>query len=238
MARLGQPPTPSAVRSHRARAQAPPTRAAPPAAWDVASLQRLAGNHAVSRVLAGVTVQRLVAKDVMWEHYHEAYQSRMRIKKDYQIDQRWTGLFLHFERQLYAAKEGANVNGDVAYDAVPVQDAHDNLAAMGFDAPPPAADPNVSVARALVTAANARWAAFRNNRRLNRGAWAGSQTHGARPADYVQTTPAVLAVLTAMQVAQGGRLGNWWLMASDTSPSGHSLHRGAIDARGDFIYHL
>ena len=101
---------------------------------------------------------------------------------------------------------------------------------------------NVNVAAVAMSsvlhAAKLRFQAFQYNVQLNRGAWAGSNTHGDQPPDYVQTTAGVIANLTARQVAMGGRLGVWWIMTSGTAPSGQALHRSGVDARGDFIYHL
>ncbi|WP_347350125.1 hypothetical protein [Intrasporangium sp.] len=223
---------------HTARpAHAPgPVPGRPPSPQLVLSLQRAVGNHAVATLLGGPSVQRLVSKDDLWDHYFDAYSSRMRTRG--RIDQRWTDVFFHFENRLYGAKAQVATVGDAAYDAAGVQDAHDNLAALGFAALPPSPDPNVAAARAVITVANTRWSAFRGNGGLNRGAWAGSATHGEQPPNYVQTAAGVIAELRNMQLAQAGRIGSWWLMASDTAPSGNALHRGGVDARGDFIYHL
>jgi hypothetical protein len=101
-----------------------------------------------------------------------------------------------------------------------------------------AVDPTEALVRGVIAAANVRFQAFRGNALLNRGAWAGSATHGAQPGDYARTPAATIAAINTKQVRMGGNLGSWWLMQSDTAPSGNALHRGAVDARGDFIYHL
>lgn len=217
--------------------RAPASGCSPHSVERLASLQRTAGNQAVSALLAGATVQRLVGKDDLWDRYHDAYWARMNAGRRV-IDGTWTQRFFLFEQRLYAAKGQEAALGTGAYAAVPVQDAHDRLHELGFHAPAPAEDPDVVASRAVFRHAAGRWAAFRGDAGLNRGAWAGSSTHGGRPADYVQTAAAVVDVIRQRQVSGGGRVGAWWLMVSDSAPSGHALHRGGIDYRGDFIYHL
>lgn len=213
------------------------TRHAPHHGEHLAVLQRLAGNQAVSALVGGLAVQRLVDKDTLWDHYFDAYSARMNVKTR-AIDYTWMQRFFRLEERLYAAKAQETDQGPGVYAGQPLQDAYDRLHELGFDAPAPAEDPHLAASRGVLRHANQRWNAFRGDNQLNRGAWAGSASHGPRPNDYAQTAAAVIAVLQQRQLAGGGQIGAWWLMVSDSAPSGRALHRGAIDLRGDFIYHL
>jgi hypothetical protein len=184
---------------------------------------------AASALAAAGVVQRAGGKDQMWDDYFTAYGALMARARNQPVDHDWRVAFFLLEQRLYAAKAA---NDDAQYLGQGVQDAHTALVTRGLlpQAPPP--DQNVQVARALLVEANVRWQAFRGNTGLNRGAWAGSALHGARPANYVQTAPAVLTALTGLVQLP------WWKMQSDSAPSGWALHRGGVDDRGDFIFHL
>lgn len=209
----------------------------PHSAAHLVELQRLAGNQAVAALVGGLTIQRLVDKDTLWDAYGDAYWARMNARNR-AIDPLWTKRFFKLEEQLYEAKALEATQGPNVYNAAKVQGAHDKLHELGFDAPAPAEDPNEKASREVLRHAKQRWSAFRRNAQLNRGAWAGSTSNGPQPNDYVQTSAAVIAVLRQRQVSGRGRIGAWWLMASDSAPSSNALHRGACDDRGDFIYHL
>lgn len=178
-------------------------------------------------------IQRAGTADQMWDDYFEAYDNLMSVKKNTNtvVDLTWRNRFYHLENLLYQAKDPAN---PTHYNDANVQDAHTQLMLLGVLPPAPQPNPNMTAARALIIAANARWAVFRGNYHVNRGAWAGSASHGPRPADYVQTPAGPIQVIRDRKIA----IGEWWIMASDSAPSGCALHRRGFDARGDFIYHL
>lgn len=184
-----------------------------------------------------VVVQR-ATEDEMWDAYLDAYLARMRTK-DSQISQRWIQAFFHLERLLYQAKEAQDPN---AYNDERLQRAYDTMQMIGLVPgvrPAPNQQAILGATNVLQHAAT-RFNAFGQNGQLNRGAWAGSNQHGPRPGDYQQTGQAIINHLVDRQVARGdGTIdGTWWIMRSDTAPSGRSLHRRAFDVRGDFIYHL
>jgi hypothetical protein len=193
-------------------------------------LQAALGNQVVQRML----IQRFPEAE-MWDNYLDAYSGKMRYKKTSDLDATWLNRFRELELALYDAKENG---GGVRYQATRVQDAYGRLLALGFEPVEAGEDPDAVEGRNVLAAANGRFQAFSGNPHMNRGAWAGSTSHGAQPNDYLQTAAGVIAALRNRQRLQGGRLGSWWLMQSDSSPSGYSLHRGRIDVRGDFIYHL
>ena len=92
--------------------------------------------------------------------------------------------------------------------------------------------------RGIIQSANARFQTFRGNPLLNRGAWAGSNSYGVKPGDYAPTPDINIQRLQNKQIRMGGNLGSWWIMQSNEATTGWALHRGAVDDRGDFIYHL
>jgi len=203
-------------------------------------IQRLAKNNVIQLALYDTgysapmgVVQRAGPPNQMWDDYFDAYENLMSVKRNsnHVIDPTWRNYFYHLEDLLYQAKDHGN---PTQYHDPNVQDAHSQLMTLGVVPPAPAPDPNQTAAQALVVAANARWAVFRGNPLVDRGAWAGSNNHGPRPGDYVQTGAGPINVIRH----QGIALGAWWIMQSDTAPSGWALHRGGVDARGDFIYHL
>jgi hypothetical protein len=220
----------------------------------ILQLQRTIGNQAVLRMLAGVSsdrvqrlsnsslvasvqtntpvIQRVVGESVLWDAYFAAYDAKMSKanigRRDVQW-QTWLQAFHRLEEALYEAKKPLPAYN---YNSDEVQTRYDRLIHLGLTPPDAEPDPLVAAANTILHDARVRFNAFRGNNGLNRGAWAGSATHGGQPNDYVQTPNAVIDRLRAKN------LGNWWLMQSDSAPSGNALHRGAVDNRGDFIYHL
>ena len=186
-------------------------------------------------------VTQLVDADenTLWDAYFTAYNAKMDpATKNRRDDQwhNWLQLFHNFETSIYLAK---NQGGGTAYAAAQVQDRYETLVHIGLRPPAAVPDANVAAANTVLQVASTRFGAFRGNPILNRGAWAGSNTHGGRPPDYAQTAQGVITTLRQRQVANGGKLSNnWWIMQSDTAPSGFALHGPGTDARGDFIYHL
>lgn len=178
-----------------------------------------------------LVIQR-ATEDQITDLYFDAYHALMDSKREADIAQAWRVAFRTLETQYNLARTANDFTGAA------VQNAYNALLAAGGAVPPePAESPHRRAAKLLLAEARARFSAFRGNPHLNRGAWAGSTAHGAQPPDYVRTAAAVVANLRAWQVSLHGRLGEWWLMASDSAPSGAALHRRG-DTRGDFIFHL
>ncbi len=90
------------------------------------------------------------------------------------------------------------------------------------------------LATAVLTHANERFNAWRTGAEANRGAWAGSNSHGEQPGDYEAVANTTLQQLTLI-LPHGG----WRLAFSLSAEEGNSLHRYGGAAKGqDFIYHL
>ncbi len=205
-----------------------------PQARKAAQLRAMADKYVASKAIQRVAVvQRAGTANQMWDDYFDAYDNLMSVKQNTNaiVDLTWRNYFYHLENLLYQAKDP---NSPVQYQDHNVQTAHTNLMAIGVQPPAPAPSPDEVTAQGLLIAANARWRVFRGNPLVNRGAWAGSANHGPQPGDYVQTAQGPINVLRQARIA----LGSWFVMQSNTAPSGWSIHRYGVDARGDFIYHL
>ena len=176
-------------------------------------------------------VQMQKTEQELWDGYFEAYDNRMNTKGRNDLEWRnWLQLFFNLETALFGVRKHEVAWG--SYDSERVQSCYDSLAHLGFSPPPMAPDDNLIKANEILKLANLRFRAFCTIKDINRGAWAKSDKHGQKPDDYVQTSSQVIEVIRTKN------LGNWWLMASDSSPARFALHRGAIDERGDFISHL
>ena len=82
--------------------------------------------------------------------------------------------------------------------------------------------------------ANERFNAWRTGTEKNRGAWAGSASHGEKPDDYEAVSLATLNALASVLPT-----GGWRIAYSLSADEGNSLHKWGGKAKGeDFIYHL
>jgi len=83
--------------------------------------------------------------------------------------------------------------------------------------------------------AQARYVAWVSGVEWNRGAWAGSDAHGAQPDDYESVAPTTITALQAALPHDGWRL----TTNSQSAAEQNSLHKYGGAAKGqDFIYHL